>query len=1085
MQSRVRLPENLAPGALYDALQAGGQAENRALVIELGRRAAREGWARRFLLDVGGGRVYLSPYSAVPALSELARVDHACVVGIMESGNPSASLVAGAALGRDPGRFEGTLVAAARRPEATVRLAAIAGLGEAAAGGSEGASEALAARLDDPDGNVRWSAAVHLGAARGTTCVERALSCLGEVIEGGDERLLSGAVFGLAKLWDVRKRESARLLLRAAKRGNVTRRAVALAMRRLPRRAAAGAAAVCLADADPEVRALCVEALAGWAVSSMPARRELARLAGDPEAAVRAAAAEVLARYDFPDAEAMVERLAADRSAVVRAAVAQGIGRGGREGREDVLERLAGDGVALVRTAAIRALAGRGREDLVRAACGDKEPSVRAAAAAALEPEGEDDVRLLLDLSRDRDGSVVRGAAEALGKAASAGSGPAWERLEELAAQAMAAGAAAEAMAATLDREVEAAGEVLSGWPIEAGTAAMLARMARASRKWQVAEIARTACRALETENGLGEALADVAVAFAAVGRDDMAGRLAWLAKGAEAGTGAEVAAAAARAPKMKSEAVSLLSGAGKEIARALGRREEGEGDRHLAGARAAIEAILAQETTGLEWALAGRVARRWRGVLERGLHRERSVLVRARLASGLVVCPRATLVVEVENVGSEAAREVAVAVSEGGPPARAPDLPAGESWEVELPWTAAEPGITVVRGRVQYRRGAGEGASEFEGRVKAVRAGPLGAVANPYVVGKPLAADSAMFFGRAAEIEYVARALAGGEGGSVVVLVGQRRTGKTSLLKRVAARLSYQYRPVFVDVQGILVSETGAFFEELARLALSGEGAAAMLGDGEAPAGGRGADMVREAAALCDRRLVLLLDEFDDLDAKVRSGRLSAEVFDQLRNLVQHSENVSLVLCGTHRLEELAGDHWSFLLNLATYRRVGCFEREEGEEVLRAPLQRLGIVCEDAAIARARRLTGGHPYFLQLVGYRLVEECVASGEAAVRVDTVERAAEEVVEQGDIHLRYLWEGAGEECRAVMLALSQAEAGLSERELEERLGWSATGVREAVETLLAWELVVGSGSRWVLRTGLLPRWLQRAQPTSGR
>jgi len=1085
VRSRVRLPENLERGALYEALQAVGQAEACALVEDLGRGAAGDGWARRFLLDVVHGRLMPSPHSAVPALVELARIDMGCVVGLMESGDPSASLMAALALGRDPGRFEGRLLAGARRPESSLRLAAIEGLAEAAAGGSEGASEALAARLDDPDGNVRWSSAVHLGAARGTKCVERALSCLGKVIESGDERLLSGAVFGLAKLWDVRKRESARLLLRAAERGNAGRRAVALAMRRLPRRAAARAAALCLADPDPEVRALCVEALGAWAVSSRPASRQLARLAEDGQAAVRAAAAEVLARYDLPDAGAMVERLAADRSAVVRAAVAQGIGRGGREGREDVLERLVGDGVALVRMAAIRALAGRGRRDLVRPACGDKEPSVRAAAAAALEPEGEDDVKLLLDLSRDRDGSVVRGAAEGLGRAASAGLGSAWERLEELAEGGLAAGAAAAAMAAALDREPGRAGEVVGGWRVGPGTVAVLARIARAAGTWQVAEIARTARRALEEEGELAEALGDVAAALAAVGREDMAERLTWLAEGAEAGTGEELAAAAAGAGKVKSEPVSLLAEAGRGIAGALGRREEGEGGRQAAGARAALEAVLAREETGLEWALAGRVARRWREVLERGLREGGGAFVRARLASALAVCPRATLLVEVENVGSEVARDIAVVVSEGEPPARAPDLPPGARWEVEAPWTVADVGIRVVRGRVQCRSGGGEVASEFEGRVKAVRAGRLGTVANPYVVGKPLAADSAMFFGRDAEVGYVERALAGGETGAVVVLVGQRRTGKTSLLKRLAARLPYGYRPVFVDVQGILVSETEAFFEELARLALLGEGSGAMLGDGEAVAAGRGADMVREAAALSDRRLVFLLDEFDDLNAKVESGRLSEEVFDQLRNLVQHSENVSLVLSGTHRLEELAGDRWSFLLNLAVYRRVGCFEREEGEEVLRAPLARLGIACEDAAIGRAMRLTGGHPYFLQLVGYRLVEECVASGEAAVRADTVERAADQVVEQGEIHLRYLWEGVGEECRPLLLSLAEAEAGLSERELEARLGWDAAGVREGLEKLLAWELVVEGGSRWVLRTGLLSRWLQRVRPTSGR
>jgi hypothetical protein len=242
-----------------------------------------------------------------------------------------------------------------------------------------------------------------------------------------------------------------------------------------------------------------------------------------------------------------------------------------------------------------------------------------------------------------------------------------------------------------------------------------------------------------------------------------------------------------------------------------------------------------------------------------------------------------------------------------------------------------------------------------------------------------------------------------------------------------------------------------------------------------------RGPDMVREAAALCDRPLVLLLDEFDDLDEKVRRGRLSAEVFDCLRNLVQHSENVRLVLSGTHRLEELGGDHWSFLLNLATYRRIGCLKPEEAERVLTEPLSRLGIAWEEAALLRALRLAGGHPYFLQLVGYRLVEGCVASGEGGVGAASVEEAAEQVIEQGDIHLRYLWASAGEEGRALLQALAEREGGMMEEQLRAGLGLGSGLVRKLLKRLTAAELVVGRESKYALRMSLLSRWLQRARP----
>ena len=59
-----RLPESTEPGALYEALRAAGEPEACAQVAELGRRAAGEGWARRFLLDVVHGRLRLSPRSA-------------------------------------------------------------------------------------------------------------------------------------------------------------------------------------------------------------------------------------------------------------------------------------------------------------------------------------------------------------------------------------------------------------------------------------------------------------------------------------------------------------------------------------------------------------------------------------------------------------------------------------------------------------------------------------------------------------------------------------------------------------------------------------------------------------------------------------------------------------------------------------------------------------------------------------------------------------------------------------------------------------------------------------------------------------
>ena len=239
-------------------------------------------------------------------------------------------------------------------------------------------------------------------------------------------------------------------------------------------------------------------------------------------------------------------------------------------------------------------------------------------------------------------------------------------------------------------------------------------------------------------------------------------------------------------------------------------------------------------------------------------------------------------------------------------------------------------------------------------------------------------------------------------------------------------------------------------------------------------------AEMVGEAAARYGRPLVLLMDEFDDLEEKVRSGLLSREVFSQLRHLIQHVGGVHLVLAGTHRLEELAGDYWSFLLNLATCRRVRCLPPEKAEQVVRVPLERAGIVCEGAAVLHAVRLAGRHPYFLQLMGYRLVEQCVASREGGVRLGDVERAADEVVEQGEIHLRYLWENAGEAGQAALAALSRASAGLTQEETAEATGVGATALSRALTHLEGWDLVTEERGRYRSTMGLVGRWLQVVQ-----
>lgn len=72
----------------------------------------------------------------------------------------------------------------------------------------------------------------------------------------------------------------------------------------------------------------------------------------------------------------------------------------------------------------------------------------------------------------------------------------------------------------------------------------------------------------------------------------------------------------------------------------------------------------------------------------------------------------------------------------------------------------------------------------------------------NPYIAGAPVA-ETSMFFGREDVFQWIENNLAGKFTEHILVVHGQRRVGKTSVLKQLGARLSKKYIPIFFDLQG------------------------------------------------------------------------------------------------------------------------------------------------------------------------------------------------------------------------------------------------------------------------------------------
>jgi len=165
----------------------------------------------------------------------------------------------------------------------------------------------------------------------------------------------------------------------------------------------------------------------------------------------------------------------------------------------------------------------------------------------------------------------------------------------------------------------------------------------------------------------------------------------------------------------------------------------------------------------------------------------------------------------------------------------------------------------------------------------------------NPYLAGEPIY-DPEEFFGREEIVEWVTKELQLGT--SMLALWGQRRIGKTSLLLQVTQTLSEQanFVPVYFDLQGQALRPLGEVLLDLIDTIIN------ELDGVESPNLGENHDYDSFFVKFLpifyklvgNRELVLLLDEFDELDPLADSAVTT--LFPFLFNLMTNHVKLRLV---------------------------------------------------------------------------------------------------------------------------------------------------------------------------------------------
>ena len=324
------------------------------------------------------------------------------------------------------------------------------------------------------------------------------------------------------------------------------------------------------------------------------------------------------------------------------------------------------------------------------------------------------------------------------------------------------------------------------------------------------------------------------------------------------------------------------------------------------------------------------------------------------------------------------------------------------------------------------------------------VEAGDLGP--NPYITGDPVAGTK-LFLGREGVMERIRRQLGASDHANVVLLEGTRRTGKTSILKQIEKTdVLDGWIPVYCSLQGMGVKSTRDFYRALAMeagSALYRAGVRTWLPEvPDASPGQRFKEAFRSAVdrafsgehsfetfrlylaaaveAAKPRRVLLMLDEFDELQERIDDGTISPQVPTNIRHLLQHQPGVCAIITGSRRLKRLREDYWSALFGLGYRIGISALPIDAAKQLVVEPvegkLRYLPHACDTLV-----ELCSCHPYLVQLLSSGVFDRVAAGEDRTITKDVVERAATDMAGDNG-HFRTLWGYAGTERRRLVLML---------------------------------------------------------------
>ena len=367
--------------------------------------------------------------------------------------------------------------------------------------------------------------------------------------------------------------------------------------------------------------------------------------------------------------------------------------------------------------------------------------------------------------------------------------------------------------------------------------------------------------------------------------------------------------------------------------------------------------------------------------------------------------------------------------------------------------------------------------------------------ITNPYIVGNPIKTKK-MFYGREDDFEFIKRKLESGSKSYIIVLSGERRSGKTSILFQILnGQLGDNFIPILIDMQTMAgLKNESEFFEKFAQETLKYLDDRFLLqnynfhSSHESPykVFSRLLDDMHQAEP--KKTKLFLIDEYELIESKSEEGSVSPNFVPFLSGVLESERRVSFIFTGSRTLEERKNNYWQNLFGKSLFRNVSFLSEQDTMRLIRQPVEGR-ITYSDEVLKNIYRLTAGQPFYTQIVGQNIVDFVNEKQKIHIEREDLDQIVNEILENPLPQMIYFWNSLPQSQMLMLSLLSEILVDpdqqitaneITKQSKKKKLGITLDHqlISTILETLYHQNYVSKTGDTYSFQIDLLRQWIKR-------